>query len=165
MPRAAFLVAFLIAGGCTIQEVQRERGTSTSNKVSTEFFGLRTAKYSAPDLAAAKAWYSDAFGVAPYFDEPFYVGFNIGGFEFGIVPDSTAKGERAEAGVAYWGVADAAQSYARLLKKGANEFEPLQDVGGGVKIGAVRDPFGNILGVVENPAFRYHAPVTSGPGR
>jgi predicted enzyme related to lactoylglutathione lyase len=165
MTRIALFITLLTVQACTIQEVQRERGTSTSNKVSTEFFGLRTAKYSAPDLAAAKAWYSDAFGVAPYFDEPFYVGFNIGGFELGIVPDSTAKAERAEAGVAYWGVADAAQSYARLLQKGATEFEPLQDVGGGVKIGAVRDPFGNILGVVENPAFRYHAPVTSGPGR
>lgn len=155
---------FLVA--CSLQEVPPGGGATTSSpKMSTEFFGLRTAKYTAPDLAVAKAWYADVFGVPPYFDEPFYVGFNVGGFELGITPDSTASSERAEAGVAYWGVADATASYARLLQKGAKEFEPLQDVGGGIRIGAVRDPFGNILGVIENPTFRYTAPATPGPGR
>ena len=48
------------------------------------FQGLRTVIYHAPDLAAAKAWYAAAFGVKPYFDEPFYVGFEIGGFELGL---------------------------------------------------------------------------------
>ena len=133
--------------------------------MSTEFFGLRTAKYTARDLAAAKAWYADILGSAPYFDQPFYIGFNVGGFELGITPDDTAHHERAEAGVAYWGVADAERTYARLITKGAKPFEPIQDVGGGIKIGAVRDPFGNIFGVVENPQFRYTPPHTEGPGR
>ncbi len=133
--------------------------------MSTGFLGLRTAKYTAADLAAARRWYSDVLGVAPYFDEPFYVGFDVGGFELGITPDPAAPGERPEAGVAYWGVANAEQSFARLISMGAVVSEPVQDVGDGVKIGAVRDPFGNILGVVENPQFRA-APVDSeGPGR
>jgi len=38
------------------------------------FQGLRTVIYHAPDLDKAKAWYTAAFGVVPYFDEPFYVG-------------------------------------------------------------------------------------------
>ena len=118
------------------------------------FLGLRTAKYTARDLAAAKAWYSRVLDHAPYFDEPFYVGFNVAGFELGITPDEHAAIERAEAGVAYWGVPDAAAAYARLLELGATDVEPVQDVGGGIKIGAVRDPFGNILGVIENPDFR-----------
>jgi len=46
---------------------------------NTAFMGLRTAKYSAPDIAAAKAWYSKVLESKPYFDEPFYVGFNVGG--------------------------------------------------------------------------------------
>src|SRR2546426_7717980 len=49
--------------------------------------GLRTVIYHVPDLPRAKQWYSAAFGVKPYFDEPFYVGFNIGGFELGLDPD------------------------------------------------------------------------------
>ena len=41
--------------------------------------GLRTAIYPIPDLAKGKAWYSQVLGCGPYFDEPFYVGFSVGG--------------------------------------------------------------------------------------
>ena len=133
--------------------------------MASEFLGLRTAKYTAVDLAAAKRWYADLVGVAPYFDEPFYVGFDVGGFELGITPDAEARPDRPESGVAYWGVADASASHARLLAKGATDYEPVQDVGEGVKIGAVRDPFGNILGIVENPHFRALQVSTMGRGR
>ena len=119
------------------------------------FRGLRTAIYAVADLARAKAWYVDVLERAPYFDEEFYVGFNVGGFELGLVPEPDVPADRDAAGVAFWGVADAAAAYDRLLALGATDHEPIQDVGGGVKIGAVRDPFGNVLGVVENPHFRY----------
>jgi predicted enzyme related to lactoylglutathione lyase len=118
------------------------------------FLGLRTAGYTAADLAAAKRWYAEVLGQQPYFDEPFYVGFNVGGFELGIVPDGDTGPLRAEAGVAYWGVSDAPAAFARLLSLGATSKAPIQDVGGGIRIGAVHDPFGNVLGVIENPAFR-----------
>lgn len=125
-----------------------------TNPAQGSFLGLRTAKYTARDLAAAKTWYADVLGLAPYFDEPFYVGFNVGGFELGITPDGDASLERPEAGVAYWGVTDANGAYARLISLGAMAFEPIQDVGEGIRIGAVRDPFGNVLGVIENPHFK-----------
>ena len=119
------------------------------------FLGLRTAKYSARDLAAAKAWYRRVLGFDPYFDEPFYVGFNVGGYELGIVPDDAAAVDRAEGGgLAYWGVDDADAAHARLLGLGATAHEAIADVGGGIRIGAVRDPFGNILGIIENPSFQ-----------
>ena len=63
--------------------------------------GLRTVKVPVPDLARAKAWYGDVFGAVPYFDQPFYVGFAIGGFELGLVPDGTPGIDGA---VVYWGV-------------------------------------------------------------
>lgn len=119
------------------------------------FRGLRTAIYAVADLARAKAWYVDVLERAPYFDEEFYVGFNVGGFELGLVPEPDVPADRDAAGVAFWGVADASAAYDRLLALGATDHEPIQDVGGGVKIGAVRDPYGNVLGVVENPHFRY----------
>jgi catechol 2,3-dioxygenase-like lactoylglutathione lyase family enzyme len=52
------------------------------------FLGLRTVIYPAPDLAASKAWYTALLGVEPYFDEPFYVGFDVGGYELGLNPDN-----------------------------------------------------------------------------
>ena len=121
---------------------------------ATSFRGLRTAIYAVADLPAAMMWYSDVLERAPYFNEEFYVGFNVGGFELGLVPEPELPIERDAAGVAFWGVDDADATYARLIGLGATDHEPVQDVGGGVKIGAVRDPFGNVLGVVENAHFR-----------
>lgn len=113
--------------------------------------GLRTAKYSATELGAAKAWYTEVLGFGPYFDEPFYVGFNVAGYELGIVPDQpTAPGDGS---VAYWGVDDAAAAYVRLLSLGATAHEAVQDVGEGILIGSVRDPFGNLFGIIQNPHF------------
>jgi predicted enzyme related to lactoylglutathione lyase len=116
--------------------------------------GLRTAVYAVTDLAKAKAWYTTVTERDPYFDEDFYVGFDVGGFELGLIPEPDAPAERDAAGVAFWGVQDADGAYARLLELGASDHEPIQDVGGGVKIGAVRDPWGNVFGIVENPHFK-----------
>jgi predicted enzyme related to lactoylglutathione lyase len=116
------------------------------------FLGLRTAIYYVDDLNEAKEWYSSVLGFAPYFDEPFYVGFNVGGYELGLHPggDRSAK---AAGVVAYWGVENAEAALARLLERGATEHEAVQDVGGGIKVAAVTDPFGNVFGVIENPTF------------
>jgi len=118
------------------------------------FLGLRTAKYDAKDLDQAKAWYSKVLGLQPYFDQPFYVGFDVGGFELGITPDDGAGPKRPPAGIAYWGVADARTAYDRLIELGATSHEPIQDVGEGILIGSVHDPFGNVLGVIQNPNFK-----------
>ncbi len=117
------------------------------------FLGLRTAIYRAKDIDAAKSWYTSILGFGPYFDEPFYVGFNVGGYELGLLPSEVAS-ERAEGAVAYWGVDDAAGALKRLLELGARLHEDLQDVGGGIQVAAVKDPFGNVFGVIENPHFK-----------
>jgi predicted enzyme related to lactoylglutathione lyase len=124
--------------------------------VSRHLLGLRSAFYSTTDLAKAKAWYTEAIGYGPYFDEPFYVGFNVGGFELGLVPSSEGGKARIQ-GSAYWGVPDAAVAHARLLALGATELEAVTDVGDGIKVAAVHDPFGNVFGVIENPHFKVEA--------
>ena len=117
------------------------------------FLGLRTALYHAPDLDRAKAWYSDVLGIDPYFDEPFYVGFNVHGFELGLDPDPEGGLFGLGGGVAYWGVVDADAAYARLLQLGAQSVLAVKEVGGGIKVATVKDPFGNALGIIENPHF------------
>jgi predicted enzyme related to lactoylglutathione lyase len=112
--------------------------------------GLRTAIYPSPDLAAAKRWYAEVLGVAPYFDEPFYVGFSVGGFELGLVPDATPGSGGAQP---LWGVANIEAAHARLLQLGAKPLDAIVEVGGGIKVAAVLDPSGNRLGLVENPNF------------
>jgi len=117
------------------------------------FLGLRTVIYPARDLARAKAWYAQALGVEPYFDEPFYVGFNVGGFELGLDPDAPAEPAAGAAAVAYWGVDDARKAFERLLSLGAEKVTDVHEVGGGILVGTVRDPLGNVLGIIENPHF------------
>jgi predicted enzyme related to lactoylglutathione lyase len=116
------------------------------------FLGLRTVIYHAPDLAKARAWYVAALGVAPYFDEPFYVGFEIGGFELGLDPDISSVNVGNNA-VAYWGVADIEEAYRRLLDRGAETRQSVKSVGGDIKVATVADPFGNVIGLIENPHF------------
>jgi catechol 2,3-dioxygenase-like lactoylglutathione lyase family enzyme len=118
------------------------------------FQGLRTVVYQVRDLTKAKDWYANVLGIQPYFDQPFYVGFNVGGYELGLVPTPDAGAKRPPSGLAYWGVADAHSAYQRLLDLGATPQEPVQDVGEGVVVGAVHDPFGNVLGVIQNPNFK-----------
>ena len=117
------------------------------------FQGLRTVIYNVDDLEKAKAWYSEALGVEPYFDQPFYVGFNVGGYELGLDPDMTgvSKGNNA---VAYWGVKDAAVAYERMIEVGAEKHSEVTDVGGGIRVATVTDPFGNVFGIIENPHFK-----------
>jgi predicted enzyme related to lactoylglutathione lyase len=144
------LSAFL-AGRVDVSAAKSVRGDA---KEQPMFLGLRTAVYDAPDIAKAKAWYSKVLGEQPYFDQPFYVGFNVGGYELGLLPEKDSAAKRARAGVAYWGVEDAHAAYKRLVDMGASPLEELQDVGGGILIGAVRDPFGNVLGIIQNPNFK-----------
>jgi predicted enzyme related to lactoylglutathione lyase len=121
-------------------------------KVHPMIKGLRTTIYKVPDLAAAKAWYSKVFDITPYFDEPFYVGFNIGGFELGLDPDASAI--NMSGGVlTYWAVDDVDKAYQRLLSFGAKPHEAPKEVGDDIKVATVIDLFGNIIGVIYNPHF------------
>ena len=117
------------------------------------FLGLRTVIYSVEDLDRAKEWYASALGFGPYFDEPFYVGFNVGGFELGLLPDDAGATDAGAGGVTYWGVDDADASFSRLLEFGATEREAVQDVGDGIRVATVTDPFGNVVGIIDNPHF------------
>jgi len=120
----------------------------------TTFLGLRTVIYPMDDLQAGKEWYSRVLGFPPYFDEPFYVGFNVGGFELGLDPNASAAAPGAGGPLAYWGVENAARELERLLSLGAREHQALQEVGGGIRVASVLDPFGNAFGIIENPHFR-----------
>jgi predicted enzyme related to lactoylglutathione lyase len=115
--------------------------------------GLRTLIYKVNKLEEAKAWYTEVVGKPPYFDQPFYVGFNVGGYELGLQP---AEGpiNTGDNVTAYWGVTDAATAYDMLIKKGAEPFENIQEVGEGILVATVKDPFGNLFGIIQNPHFK-----------
>jgi predicted enzyme related to lactoylglutathione lyase len=117
------------------------------------FKGMRTIIYHVEDLDKAKEWYSTVLGFKPYFDEPFYVGFSVGGYEFGLDPDMTGitKGNNI---IVYWGVENLETALEHTLKLGAKTNSDIQDVVGGIKLVTVIDPFGNVFGIIENPHFK-----------
>src|SRR5690554_2896951 len=100
--------------------------------MKNKILGLRTTIYKVEDISAAKEWYAKTFETEPYFDEPFYVGFNIGGYELGLQPEEGSTTDKAEGVVAYWGVNDIDIEFNRFVTLGATEYERPKDVGGGI---------------------------------
>lgn len=115
--------------------------------------GLATVIYRVTDMDRAKAWYSSAFQQTPYFDQPFYVGFNIGGYELGLDPDPSGGKTGPGGSVAYWRVASIDSAMTHFVASGAAVVTPAQEVGDGIKVATVSDPFGNLIGLIENPHF------------
>jgi predicted enzyme related to lactoylglutathione lyase len=115
--------------------------------------GLGTVIYAVSNLTEAKTWYSSAFQQNPYFDEPFYVGFNIGGYELGLDPNQTVSRPGAGGSVAYWRVSDIKTALEHFVTVGALVVAPVLDVGGDIQVATVQDPFGNLVGLIENPHF------------
>ncbi len=116
--------------------------------------GLRTTIYKVNDLDAAKKWYSKAFGKKPYFDEPFYVGLNIGGYELGLLPEEVDQTKKSDSVLSYWGVEDIEIEYQKLLDLGAIEHEPPTNVGGEIVVASVKCPWNNSIGIIYNPEFK-----------
>lgn len=139
---------FLLVGELGISQ------NDTTKMEGSDMLGLRTVGYMVGDLAKAKEWYTKAFGTKPYFDEPFYVGFNIGGYELGLMPEENPSTDKSDNILAYWGVEDIEKIYAQLIELGATEHEKPHNVGGELMVASVRDPWGNVVGIIYNPYFK-----------
>ncbi|HKS81402.1 MAG TPA: VOC family protein [Candidatus Acidoferrales bacterium] len=158
---SGFTIAFALVCLAALMAGRPPASAAVSEQTAVQekpmFLGLRTGIYHVKDVAKAKEWYSKVLGIQPYFDQPFYVGFNVGGYELGLIPDEKDTEKKTPSSVAYWGVDDAKGAYQRLLDLGATPQEAVTDVGGGILAGAVYDPFGNVLGVIQNPYFKLPA--------
>ena len=115
--------------------------------------GLRTTIYKVSDIKQATEWYSKVFETKPYFNEPYYVGFDIKGYELGLQPQEIANLNKTESVVSYWGVENIQETFDRLIKLGASENEKPYSVGGDIMTATVKDPFGNVIGLIFNPHF------------
>lgn len=112
--------------------------------------GMHTIIFPVHDISAAKQLYSSLLGVAPYMDEPYYVGFNVDGQEIGLDPNGHSKGLTGPLG--YWHVDDINAALAELIKSGAQAQQPVNDVGGGKLIATASDADGNVIGLLQAPA-------------
>ncbi|MFA0964915.1 VOC family protein [Roseivirga sp. BDSF3-8] len=116
------------------------------------FKGLRTTIYRVADMQEAVEWYAGLLGQPPYFNEPFYAGFNVGGFELGLQPYEEEVQQAKSRNVAsYWSVDDIEDTFSQMQKHGAKAYEKPQDVGGGIKTATLLDPWGNLIGIIQEP--------------
>lgn len=115
-----------------------------------EFLGLRTLIYPTSDLTASKNWWHDFLGVAPYFDQPFYVGFLVGGYEIGINPGADVS----LGPVTYIGVDSIEEGLARAEEHGCTVVSGIEDVGEGIMITHLLSPTGDRFGLIVNPHFK-----------
>jgi predicted enzyme related to lactoylglutathione lyase len=111
--------------------------------------GFHTVIYPVDDLAAAKSLYSTLLGTEPSTDAPYYVGFTVAGQDIGLDPNGHRQGVPGP--VVYWEVDDIEASLTRLLGAGAQEQQPVKDVGGGKLVATVTDADGNGIGLMQTP--------------
>jgi len=111
--------------------------------------GMKTVVYPVKDLVGAKMLYGTLLGVEPYADEPYYVGFRLGDLELGLDPNGHSKGMSGP--ICYWEVDEIEQALELLLAAGAEEQQPIKDVGGGKLIASVKDADGNVTGLAQSP--------------
>jgi predicted enzyme related to lactoylglutathione lyase len=125
--------------------------------------GMCTVSFWADDVKAARKWYQELLGVAPYFqrpdaNNPQYVEFRLGDYqhELGII-DSKFKPREGQPGpggsVLYWHVDDIKSMLEKVKSMGAKEYEPMITREAGFITASVTDPFGNILGLMYNPHY------------
>lgn len=114
--------------------------------------GLRTHAIATDDVPATRDWYATLLGFDPYFDQRFYVGFDVAGYELGVFP-SSAMEDDGHATTTYWATDDVRAAMARAVEMGATVIETAKDVGDDIVVGAVRDPFGNAFGFIHNRNF------------
>jgi predicted enzyme related to lactoylglutathione lyase len=134
--------------------------------------GLTTVTFFADDMTKARAWYTEVFGLEPYFvrdadGEPAYLEWRVGDYqhEFGLLNTRFAPhphGGPAAGAVVYWAVDDVEEAYRRLLALGATDHQPPIERGPGFVTASVNDPVGNVLGVMFN---QHYLDVLSSPGR
>lgn len=122
--------------------------------MKSEFLGLRTVIYSVSDLEKAKEWYTKAFHTEPYFDESTYVGFSIAGYELGLMPSEIKAENKSENVETLWGVPNVELEHKRLIELGCTELHKPADVGGDIIVSNVKDPWGNVIGLIYNPHFK-----------
>jgi predicted enzyme related to lactoylglutathione lyase len=110
--------------------------------------GVKIFIYPVRDLDRAKTFYGALLGAEPTHDSPYYVQFDIGDQRLGLDPNGHSRGFPGSVG--YWEVEDIKAHVRALLAAGAEEHEPVKDVGGGTLIASVKDADGNVIGLIQS---------------
>ena len=102
---------------------------------------IRSLVIPVSDLDATKAVYTALLGT-PHTDQPYYVGYNVDGFEVALNPAGADGGP-----VAFADVDDLDAMRATLLEAGATERDAPRQVAPGARVCVLADADGNPIGL------------------
>jgi catechol 2,3-dioxygenase-like lactoylglutathione lyase family enzyme len=102
---------------------------------------IRSLVIPVSDLEATKAVYTALLG-SPHTDQPYYVGYNINGFEVALNPAGAGGGP-----VAFADVDDLDATRATLLAAGATERDAPRQVAPDARVCVLADADGNPIGL------------------
>lgn len=118
-----------------------------------QLLGLRTLIYPSDNLEEDKKWWAETLGFEPYFDQPFYVGFNVGGYELGLDPNAPMDdGLRT-----YFGVGNVQEAVDTFVTHGCSVHEAPTETGDDIVVATVKRPNGQLIGLIYNPHFKLQA--------
>lgn len=76
----------------------------------------------------------------------------MAGFELGLDPDPITY-TSGNSAITYWGIEDIDAFFKQIEGMDIQVHEAPKNVGGAIWVGSIFDPFGNVIGLIENPSF------------
>jgi predicted enzyme related to lactoylglutathione lyase len=109
---------------------------------------IKSIVYPSSNLKEDVVFWTKLLGKEPYFNEHYYVGFKLAGYELGLDPNAIAEGVTQP--ITYWSVDDIEAEVTRLSALGMKLHEPIQELSSDVKIAKLKDANGYFLGIVSD---------------
>ncbi len=116
--------------------------------------GLRSCIFQSDNIVQVADWYKIALDKEPYFQNDNYIWFDIWGYELGIFRRESSYLKLGNTVEVYWWVDDVKSELDRLIWFWATVKDLPTDVGSGIIMASIIDPFGNFFGIIHNPNFK-----------
>jgi len=116
-----------------------------------KFLGLRSLIYPTKDIIQDKVWWEDVLGVEPYFENESYVGFDVNGYELGILANSPLS----DGPITYIGVDNVEEAIHHFMELDCELHSDMEDVGHGIIMAVMRRLYDDqLIGIMYNPHFK-----------
>jgi Glyoxalase/Bleomycin resistance protein/Dioxygenase superfamily len=133
----------LRAAGCIVAAAMLCACAAAPQEAPGGFLALRAVVYPAAQAGTAR-WYAELLGTSP--QTPI-----LGSAAFAIGHSQLDLDAAAPSPLAIWQVANIEEAFQRLLAHGAEAVTGIQEIGA-LHVAVFRDPFGNLLGIVDGDA-------------
>lgn len=110
----------------------------------------QTVLYPTRALSESKQLFTALLGMEPMADSPYYVGFQLGDVQIGLVPNGHDQGWTGA--VCFFDVDDIEATITTATSHGAAVLQSPKDVGRGLLTALLKDAEGNLIGLRQPPA-------------